>query len=49
MRKIAKKLGYKLSEYGLFDKNNEMIYVDSELDIFNKLNIKYLNPNERSI
>lgn len=49
MRKIAKKLGYKLSEYGLFDKNNEMIYINSELDLFNKLNMKYLNPNERSI
>ena len=49
MRKIAKKLGYKLSEYGLFDKNNEIIYIHSELDLFNKLNMKYLNPNERSI
>ena len=49
MRKIAKKLGYKLSEYGLYDDNNNMIYIDSELDLFNKLNMKYLKPNERSI
>ena len=49
MRKKAKKLGYKLSEYGLFDKDNNMIYIDSELDLFNKLDMKYLKPNERSI
>ena len=50
MRKQAKKLGYKLSEYGLYDKKtNDMIYIDSELDLFNKLEMKYLNPNKRSI
>ena len=50
MRKIAKKLGYKLSEYGLFElKTNEFIYIQSELDLFNKLNMKYLEPQKRSI
>ena len=50
MRLKAKKLGYKLSEYGLFKlSNNEMIYVNSELDIFNELDIKYLKPKDRNI
>lgn len=50
MRKKAKKLGYKLSEYGLFNiKTNDMIIIDSELDLFNKLDMKYLKPNERNM
>lgn len=50
MRNKAKKLGYKLSEYGLFKlSTNELIYVDSELEIFDLLDMKYLKPNERSI
>jgi DNA polymerase beta len=50
MRNKAKKLGYKLSEYGLIKlSNNELIYVESELEIFDLLDMKYLKPNERSI
>ena len=50
MRNKAKKLGYKLSEYGLFKlSNNELIYTNSELEIFDLLDMKYLKPNERSI
>jgi DNA polymerase/3'-5' exonuclease PolX len=47
MRNIAKKLGYKLNEYGLY-KNNKMIYVESEEEIFKLLGIKYLEPQERN-
>jgi DNA polymerase beta len=50
MRNKAKKLGYKLSEYGLFDlSTKKFIYVNSELEIFDLLDMKYLKPNERSI
>jgi len=46
IRKIAKQKGYKLSEYGLF-KNNNKININSELDIFNILNIDYVPPHQR--
>jgi DNA polymerase/3'-5' exonuclease PolX len=42
MRNIAKSKGYKLSEYGLFDKNNNMIKVSSERDIFHKLDMEFI-------
>ena len=44
MRQIAKKKHYKLSEYGLFDKNGIPINVSSERDIFHKLDMEYLPP-----
>jgi ribosomal protein S13 len=48
MRTIAKKLGYKLNEYGLYKLNtNEMIDILSEQDMFLKLNMNYLEPNKR--
>lgn len=47
MRLIAKEKGYKLSEYGLFDKNHKSFPVTSEHDIFRKLNMKYLPPRQR--
>lgn len=47
MRSNAKKLGYKLSEYGLF-KGKRQIYTDSEENIFNLLNMKYLSPKDRN-
>ena len=48
MRQKAKKLGYKLNEYGLYNiKTDEMIIVTSEQDMFNKLQMKYLSPEER--
>jgi DNA polymerase/3'-5' exonuclease PolX len=46
MRQEAKKQGYKLSEYGLF-KNNKMIKISSEKDIFKILNIPYIVPTKR--
>ena len=47
MRQIAKEKGYKLSEYGLFDKKGDMIYITSERDIFKLLSIEYLPPRLR--
>lgn len=50
MRSKAKKLGYKLNEYGLFDlkkTNNEMLVVTSEQEIFEKLEMNYLQPSQR--
>ena len=46
MRMRAKKLGYKLNEYGLY-KNDEMLFVLSEQEIFHKLKMEYLTPDKR--
>ncbi len=46
MRNIAKKLGMKLNEYGLF-KNSKSIPIHSEKDIFNILNINYIPAEKR--
>jgi DNA polymerase beta len=48
MRRKAKELGYKLNEYGLY-KNNKLIYITSEKELFKKLDMKYLKPTERNI
>ena len=48
MRRKAKELGYKLNEYGLY-KNNKIIYITSEKELFKKLDMKYLKPTERNI
>jgi DNA polymerase/3'-5' exonuclease PolX len=48
MRSKAKKMGYTLNEYGLYDNRlNEMIIILSEQEMFNKLEMSYLAPNER--
>jgi DNA polymerase/3'-5' exonuclease PolX len=48
MRNIAKKLGYKLSEYGLTKiSDGSKINIKSEKDIFEFLNMKYLEPCDR--
>ena len=48
MRKQAKKLGYKLSEYGLTKKSdNTYVPIKSEKDIFNILKISYIEPKFR--
>ena len=47
MRNIAIKAGYKLSEYGLYDKNNNSILLDTEKDIFEFLHLPYLSPDKR--
>lgn len=46
IRKIAKNMGYKLNEYGLF-KGKELIPTNSEKDIFDKLGLDYVPPEER--
>ena len=46
IRSEAKKLGYKLNEYGLY-KNNKQMLIKSEKDIFKYLNIPYLKPKLR--
>jgi DNA polymerase/3'-5' exonuclease PolX len=47
MRQIAKDKGYKLSEYGLYDKEGNPFKITSEKDIFHKLGIEYLPPQLR--
>lgn len=50
MRQDAKKIGYKLNEYGLFKKigsEYKNIKVNSEEDIFKKLNMEYVAPKDR--
>lgn len=55
MRHRAISLGYKLSEYGLYKiidkkaKKYEKISVKSEEDIFDKLGMKYVPPDKRSL
>lgn len=46
MRGIAVDLGYMLNEYGLF-KGKRRIKVNSEKDIFEKLGMEYLSPEDR--
>ena len=47
MRKIAKSMNMKLSEYGLTKSDGTMILSNSEYDIFKILKIEYLPPNLR--
>jgi DNA polymerase/3'-5' exonuclease PolX len=47
LRSKAKKMGYKVNEYGIY-KNNKNILVESEEEIFKLLEIKYLEPQERN-
>ncbi len=48
MRKTAINLGYKLNEYGVFDKKtNKLIAGKTEKEICQKLGVKYLNPEQR--
>ena len=47
LRSKAKKMGYKVNEYGIY-KNNKNILVESEEEIFAILGMKYLEPQERN-
>lgn len=48
IRKIAIKKGYKLNEYGLFDrKTGKMIAGKTEEEICRKLGVKFLKPEQR--
>ncbi|MFO7872761.1 MAG: DNA polymerase/3'-5' exonuclease PolX [Candidatus Undinarchaeales archaeon] len=48
LRKLARKKGYKLSEYGLFKrKNNEKLKSETEDKIYKKLGLSYIPPEIR--
>ncbi|MFW6285595.1 MAG: DNA polymerase/3'-5' exonuclease PolX [Nanoarchaeota archaeon] len=47
LRKIAQKKGYKLSEYGLYNKKNKKIAGEKEEDIYNKLKMQWIPPELR--
>ncbi|MEM2933074.1 MAG: helix-hairpin-helix domain-containing protein [Candidatus Pacearchaeota archaeon] len=48
MREIAMKKGYKLSEYGLFDrKTGKLLASKTEEEIYNKLGMNYIEPHLR--
>lgn len=50
MRNNAKKLGYKLNEYGLYDNHtNQKITIINELSLFNILKMEYLDPAKRDL
>jgi DNA polymerase/3'-5' exonuclease PolX len=50
MRLKAKKLGYKLNEYGLYKTKSDIpIMLNSEKDLFDILKIEYLEPQQRNI
>lgn len=47
MRNVAKKKGLKLSEYGLSDKDGNILKANSEREIFKYLDMEYLPPKLR--
>ncbi len=48
MRSLAIKKGYKLNEYGLFNKKNDKFVVgENEEEIYNKLGLTYIEPELR--
>ena len=46
IRQHAKKKGFRLNEHGLF-KQNQRICITTEKDLFDKLDLEYLKPEER--
>ncbi len=47
MRELAIKKGWKLNEYGLFDKNEKMIAGRTEEEIYEKLGLQFIPPEMR--
>lgn len=48
MRNLAHTMGYEtLNEYGLYDSQGNPAVITSEKDVFDKLNMEYLQPPER--
>lgn len=47
VRKIAIEKGYKLNEYGLFDKNEKSVAGDDEKEVYKKLGMDYMEPEMR--
>jgi DNA polymerase/3'-5' exonuclease PolX len=49
IRKESLKYNYSLNEYGMLDiRDNSIIFIKSEEEIFKKLKIEYLKPEERN-
>lgn len=48
MRKVAKSMGYLLNEYWLLDNNKNPLPVSSESEVFDYLNMEYLDPVNRN-
>lgn len=48
MRMVANSMDYTLNEYGLYDSDDKLIKITSEEDIFNKLGMEYLEPEQRN-
>ncbi len=46
-RRIAIRKGYKLSEYGLFDKHDKKIPIENEEELYRKLGLSYIPPELR--
>jgi DNA polymerase/3'-5' exonuclease PolX len=49
MRSIAKSKNFKLNEYNLQDEKGNQIKVKNEKDIFEKLDMEYLDPENREV
>lgn len=49
MRSVAKSFGWKLSQYGLMDRFGNLLAGESEEEIFEALDMEYLEPWEREI
>jgi DNA polymerase (family 10) len=47
MRAIAKEKGWLLNQHGLFDKDSNLIKCSTEKEIFDKLEIDYIEPEFR--
>jgi DNA polymerase (family 10) len=47
VRKIAISKGYKLNEYGLFDKDDKVISAIDEVDIYSRLGMDWIEPEMR--
>ena len=47
LRQIAIKKGYKLSEYGLFDRKDKYICGKNEEEVYKKLGMRYVEPEMR--
>jgi DNA polymerase beta len=47
MRGVALSMGYTLNEYRLLDENKKSFVVNSERDVFDYLNMEYLDPKDR--
>ena len=47
LRRIAKRKGWKLNEYGLFDNNEKFIAGRTEEELYHKLGLEYVAPEQR--